>query len=329
MNLSIAEILKHFPLRVGITDYCNLRCFFCSNEGMGTKQRNTMHIDVKNFEYLVTTATKHGLRHISLTGGEPTLHPELERILHIVNSSGLERAFFHTNGVELTPELIHGPLKLLSKVAISIHATDYPTWHRMTGGTEKQYTRLWANLHMLGEAGYGLRLEIKHIPVAGINDSPETIRNTLDLCARYGAKFKFLNLEPIERAQIRLVVCLTELASKLKLIGCTLLPKEAEFRGQADYLPLNWYQYRGTRGVAIEIGCGRPDVCQACYKSNEMFVTPDLAIKPCRASSSTISLVDAITNRTEAQLLEAFVESRRFLYARPGESVQYLRQEIA
>lgn len=329
MNLSIAEILERFPLRVAITDYCNLRCFFCSNEGMDTDQRNTMHINVKSFEYLVNTAIKHGLRHISLTGGEPTLHPELDRILFIVNSSDLERTFFHTNGVELTPELICGPLKRFAKVAVSIHATDYPTWHRITGGTEDQYTRLWANLHMLGEAGYGQRLEIKHIPLRAINDSPDLIKSTLDLCAQYGAKFKFLILEPMDRAHMRLVVSLAELASRLELIGCTSLFKEPQFRGQGDYLPFNWYKYRETSGVAIEIGCGRSDVCQACYKSNEVFVTPALAIKACHINSDTISLIDALTNRAEAQLLKAFVESRRFLYARPGESAQHWRQEVA
>jgi len=329
MDLTTTEILETFPLRVAITDYCNLRCFFCSNEGMGAEQRNTSHIDVKDFEYLVTTAAKHGLRHISLTGGEPTLHPELDRILCIVNSSGLDRTFFHTNGVGLTAELIHGPLKSFSKVAVSIHATDYSTWHRITGGTEEQYVRLWANLHMLGEAGYKQRLEIKHIPIAGINDSATAIQATLDLAAQYGVKFKFLDLEPTERTQTRLVVPLTELTSKLELTGCTPLPKEAEFRGQVDYLPIHWYEYRGTRGVAIEIGCGRPSVCRACYKSNETFVTPDLAIKPCHVSSSTISLKDAIASRAEMQLLEGFIESRRFLYARPGESARYWRQEIA
>jgi molybdenum cofactor biosynthesis enzyme MoaA len=290
---------------------------------MDTKERNTTHIAVESFEYLVTTAAKHGLGHISLTGGEPTLHPELDQILRIVNSSSLERTFFHTNGVELTPELICGPLKRFTKVAVTIHASDYSIWHRITRGTKNQYARLWANLHMLGEVGYGQRLEIKHIPIRNINDSHEMIKKTLDLCARYGARFKFLILEPIERAHIRLVVPLTELASKLEITGCTPLPKEAEFRGQAHYLPLNWYQYKGTKGVAIEIGCGRPDICQICYKSNEVFVTPSLAIKPCHVSPATISLADAVFHRSEAQLLEAFVESRRSLHTRPGEPARY------
>jgi len=296
---------------------------------MAVEQRNNTHINVKDFEYLVSITAQYGLKHISLTGGEPTLHPELDQILHIVNSSGLEKVFIHTNGVGLTSELIYGPLKLLSKVAISIHATDYSTWHRITGGTKEQYTQLWTNLHILGEAGYRQQLEIKHIPMAGINDTPETIQRTLDLCSRYGAKFKLLTLEPIEKVQTRLVVPFTELASKLELIGCTPLPKDIRFRDQVDYLPLNWYQYRDTTGVVAEINCGKPGVCQACYKTNEVFVTPDLAIKACHISSDTISLKDAIANRMGTQLLEAFIESRRFLFTRPGEFAQYWHHEMA
>lgn len=326
MSLNATEVLRRFPLRLAITDYCNLWCIFCSNEGMDVGQRSTTHVDVGHFEYLLATAIKHGLVHLSLTGGEPTLHPRLDHLLHVVTNSDLERTFFHTNGVALTPELICGPLKSFTKVAVSIHAVDYSTWRRITSGTKKQYARLWTNLHMLGEMGYGTRLEIKHIPVRGLNDSIEAIRGTLELCARYGAQFKFLTLEPIEREHLGLVVSLPELADKLESAGCTQLRKDVEFRGQSDYLPLNWYLYRGARGVALEIGCGKPQTCQTCYTSNETFMTPRFDLKPCHVDQCTVSLKEAINTKSELRILEAVSEARKILRTRPGESVQFWRQ---
>ncbi len=326
MDLTIEKILNQFPLRVAITDYCDLRCFFCSNEGMRLEERNTTHMQVNSFEFLIATTVKHGLRHVSITGGEPTLHPDLNNILRIVNSSKLEKAFFHTNGVGLTSDLINGPLKMFNKVALSIHATDYPTWHKITGGTENQFTQLWENIHTLGKAGYRQRLEIKYIPLRSINDSHDQIIGVLNLCARYNARFKFLILEPKEKAQMKIRVPLEEVVAMLISIGCKPLPPAPRFRGQYDYLPLNWYSYQNTKGIVIEIGCGNPDICQACYKANEIFVTPNLKIKACHVNPSTIPLEEAISKGDEMQILKAIVESRKFLYSRPGELALYWHQ---
>ena len=91
MELTLKQILERFPLRVSITDYCNLHCFFCSNEGMNKERRDSTNIDVDDFAYLLNVLMDNGLEHISLTGGDPTLHPELKRILDIINERNIQR----------------------------------------------------------------------------------------------------------------------------------------------------------------------------------------------------------------------------------------------
>ena len=34
------EALANYPIRIALTDYCNLDCVFCSNEGMGLTNKN-------------------------------------------------------------------------------------------------------------------------------------------------------------------------------------------------------------------------------------------------------------------------------------------------
>src|SRR4030042_2090825 len=109
--MKIGEILKKFPIRIALTDYCNLHCFFCSNEGMDTKCKNLHHADLKSLKYLLGVTKKAGLHGLSLTGGEPSLYPSLNKLLEYVKELKLNQTFFHTNGVSLTPSLIDDSLK--------------------------------------------------------------------------------------------------------------------------------------------------------------------------------------------------------------------------
>ncbi|MBI2630251.1 radical SAM protein [Candidatus Pacearchaeota archaeon] len=329
MKLKIAQILERFPLRVAVTDFCNVRCFFCSNEGMTCEQKNTMHTEVRDLGYLLETLTKMGLAQISITGGEPTLHPHLGEILQMVNATSTRQRFFHTNGIEMEKALESGELDYFSKIAVSTHAFEYDIWSKINHGTQAQYERLMKNLRELGRRGLNNKVEIKHVPMAGINDSREMLRKTLDVCSKYGFKFKFLNFEPIERTQGHLVIPINRVSKTLEQLGCEPIQDDYIFRGQSDYLPIKRYGYKGAMGVVIEIGCGDPEVCKACYKSNEIFVTPTLDLKPCHTNDQTIPLLPAIRNKDKAGILKRIVKSREFLYRRPGENSAYWRQKTA
>ena len=97
-DVNLKESLRLFPLRIAITDYCNLNCFFCSNEGMPLFQRNKKHADIEQLKYLLTILIDRGLKNISITGGEPTIHPEILELIKFFNIEGphLNDIFFHT-----------------------------------------------------------------------------------------------------------------------------------------------------------------------------------------------------------------------------------------
>ena len=325
MELDVKRILDLFPLRISITDYCNLKCFFCSNEGMDNDQRNSEHVDVGNLDYLIGILKKNGLKHISLTGGDPTQHPKLETILQTIAKHRIERIFFHTNGVELDSGL-SGYLDDFSKIAVSIHAFDYDSWKKITRGKREQYQQLVDNLHLLGKKGFGQKVEIKHVPLDGINTSNDHLRETLEFCSTYNFKFKFLNFEPIEEYHSGLVVPIQRLTRQLEEIGCKLLVQDINFRGQSDYLPIKRYEFGDTKGVAIEIGCGDESVCKACYKSNEIFLTPSLQLKPCHIDSKIIPLKSDIINQDENSILTKIIKSRELLYQKPGARKNYWNQ---
>ncbi|MBU4370056.1 hypothetical protein KKG58_04880, partial [Patescibacteria group bacterium] len=63
---------------------------------------------------------------------------------------------------------------------------------------------------------------------------------------------------------------------------------------------------------------GHPDVCKACYKSNEIFITPQLTIKPCHIHSCQFELKEFIIDQNKHKLFKTIIKSRKFLKKKPG-----------
>jgi len=323
----IKQILKNIPLRISITDYCNLNCFFCSNEGMDLNQRNFSNSDFKNVLYLLKTLRKNGLENISITGGDPMCYPKLDALLKQINLLNFKKTFFHTNGVALNSNLIRGELKKFTKVAISIHTLNIEEWKKMTSGNESQFNQLLENLKLLSKENYGNKVEIKIVPIKEFNYSKKSIKEVLNFCNKNNFKFKLLIFEPIKKEHISLIAKIDSIKKILTDIGAKELDKEKSFRNQMDYLPINNYKYKNTEGVLIEIGCGNPEVCKFCSDSNEIFITPNLEIKPCHMSSFTIDLKKAISEKDEEKILNLIVESRNFLSSSPGKNKIFWSQQ--
>lgn len=168
-KMNIKDCLSNFPLRLSITDYCNLKCFFCSNEGMDLKQKNKNYMDIEFLERLIEILANAGLKKVSITGGEPLLHPNVEYIIDFLKKFHFQELFFHTNGINLTEGLIKKLVKNFTKVAISIHSVNFNTWQKITGGTRKQFNNLLFNLNLLAIFSKDCVIELKFVPISGYN----------------------------------------------------------------------------------------------------------------------------------------------------------------
>lgn len=80
--------------RVSITSECNMRCSYCHNEGNGNSVKwmnpNTLYD-------LIDYSRGLGLKEIRLTGGEPTIHPQIEEICFTLKNKYNLRVSLNTN----------------------------------------------------------------------------------------------------------------------------------------------------------------------------------------------------------------------------------------
>ncbi|MDD5168823.1 MAG: SynChlorMet cassette radical SAM/SPASM protein ScmF [Syntrophales bacterium] len=102
-----------------LTDICNLRCRHCWIEPHYLScQNKAAGLDIDLFQSILVQATDLGLTSIKLTGGEPLLHPEIERIIQIIREKNIGLTV-ETNGTLCTPELT-AQFADLSEVFVSV-----------------------------------------------------------------------------------------------------------------------------------------------------------------------------------------------------------------
>ncbi len=92
-------------LRISVTDRCNFRCTYCMPlEGLAWLPKDDI-LSYEEITEVVRQLAPLGLKRIRLTGGEPTLRPELDVLIaQLRRIEGIEDIALSTNGVRL-PQL--------------------------------------------------------------------------------------------------------------------------------------------------------------------------------------------------------------------------------
>lgn len=120
-------------LRLSVTDFCNYRCVYClpdGYQGCGTSQ----DLSLEEITTLVTAFAASGTEKIRLTGGEPTLRPDIAAIVAACRQRpGIKKVAMTTNGhrlAQLYPQLIAAGLDQFN---ISVDSFRAATFQRLTG----------------------------------------------------------------------------------------------------------------------------------------------------------------------------------------------------
>jgi cyclic pyranopterin phosphate synthase len=113
-------------LRISVTDRCNFRCRYCMPlEGLPWLPKSDI-LSYEEIHEVVRQLGPMGLRRIRLTGGEPTIRPQLSTLVRMLRSvPSVEDIALSTNGVKLPAlavELVEAGLDRVNISADSLHA---------------------------------------------------------------------------------------------------------------------------------------------------------------------------------------------------------------
>src|ERR1044071_2929879 len=89
-------------LRIALTDRCSLRCSYCMPAvGMHFMPRPEL-LTSEELLVVVRAAARAGFRKIRMTGGEPSLRPDLVELVQAIKSTpGIEHLAMTTNALRL------------------------------------------------------------------------------------------------------------------------------------------------------------------------------------------------------------------------------------
>lgn len=138
-NLQVSDTFGRpiHDLRISVTDRCNFRCVYCMpKEVFGSNYQFLPHKDILTYEEIaraVGVFVGLGVRKVRLTGGEPLLRREIERLIEMLAGiPGLDDLTLTTNGSPVTEEKASALKRAgLQRLTVSLDSLDDAVFQEM------------------------------------------------------------------------------------------------------------------------------------------------------------------------------------------------------
>jgi cyclic pyranopterin phosphate synthase len=270
-------------LRISVTDRCNFRCQYCMPlEGLPWLPKSDI-LSYEEIRDVVAQLARLGLRRIRLTGGEPTIRPQLSTLVRMLRAiPEVEDIALSTNGVKLPAlarELADAGLDRVNMSADSLRADRIIAVARRDLGFDPVVSA------MAAEAAGLDPVKINVVVMRGVNDDEavDFARLTLE----HPWHVRFIELMPVgSMAELtdEHVVPSDELLSR---IDAALGPLEAAAGPARGNGPASYRRLPGAPGT---IGVITPMTHSYCGSCNRVRLTADGRLRTCLFGDHEVDL---------------------------------------
>jgi cyclic pyranopterin phosphate synthase len=269
-------------LRISVTDRCNFRCVYCMPvQGLPWLPKGDI-LSYEEIAALVAQMAPLGLRRLRLTGGEPTIRPQLDRLVAMLRAvPGIDDIALSTNGVrlpQLAPALRAAGLDRVNISADSLRPERIARLARRDLGFAPV-----AAAEAAERAGLG-PVKLNVVVLRGVNDDEiaDFARLTLDRPWHV----RFIELMPVgEMRELTWehVVPSDEVLARVAALG-PLEPGGGPPRGNG---PAAYYRLAGAAG---SIGVITPMSHTYCASCNRVRLTADGRLRTCLFGDHEVEL---------------------------------------
>ena len=273
-------------LRISVTDRCNFRCLYCMpEEGLQWLPRSEI-LSYEEIADVVSQLAPLGLRRLRLTGGEPTIRPELDKLVAMLRAiPGIDDIALSTNGSRF-PE--HAPrLKAAGLDRVNISADSLQAGRVRDIARRTVTTPPIDALRAAEQAGLS-PVKVNVVVMRGIND--DEIVDFARLTLEHEWHVRFIELMPVgdmRGATWEHVVPSDEILDRLSLLGA-LIPCDGPARGNG---PAVYHRYAGAPGT---VGVITPMTHTYCESCNRVRLTADGRLRTCLFGDAEVNLRDAL-----------------------------------
>ena len=269
-------------LRISVTDRCNFRCVYCMPaEGLQWLPKQEI-LSYEEITEVVRQLAPLGLRRLRITGGEPTIRPELTRLIAMLKAvDGIEDIALSTNGVKLPTmarELRAAGLDRVNMSADSLRQDRIVAIARRDLGLEPV-----AALEAAIEAGLD-PVKVNVVVMRGVND--DEVEDFARLTLTLPIHVRFIELMPVgEMAHLtdEHIVPSEEVLRRVATIA-PLEPASGPARGNG---PAKYHRLAGAKGT---VGVITPMTHTYCGDCNRVRLTADGRLRTCLYGDHEVNL---------------------------------------
>jgi cyclic pyranopterin phosphate synthase len=268
-------------LRVSVTDKCNLRCVYCMPEtGLPWLRRDEV-LSYEEIAEIVRAAASVGVRTIRLTGGEPLVRRDIQRLVAAISGiDGIEEIALSTNGLlleEQLPALVEAGLTRVNVSLDTLREDRFEAIARRPG--------LGAVLSGIDAAlAAGLRpLKINCVVMRGAND--DEIEGFAELTREREVFVRFIEVMPVHEnldLQRDTYVSSDEILDRVRRLGAI-----ESVAGPGGNGPARYFAFAGAAGA---IGVISPLSHEYCERCNRVRLTADGRLRLCLFGDQHIDL---------------------------------------
>lgn len=273
-------------LRISVTDRCNFRCQYCMPlEGLPWLPKDEI-LRYEEIAEIVRQLAPLGLKRLRITGGEPTIRPQLPTLIRMLRDiPGVEDIALSTNGVKLPAmarDLAAAGLDRVNISADSLRADRVVAIARRDLGFD-----LVQSARAAQDAGIG-PIKINVVVMRGVND--DEVADFAALTREYPWHVRFIELMPVgELRELTWdhVVPSDEVLARLRTLGA-LEPDRGPARGNG---PAVYFRFSDAPG---SVGVITPMTHTYCETCNRVRLTADGRLRTCLFGDHEVVLRDAL-----------------------------------
>lgn len=282
-------------LRLLVTQCCNFKCTFCHGEGLQSNKHDLL--TPSDFAFLFRTSKNlYGINTTTLTGGEPLIRNDVVEIAKLISEeSGL--VTLTTNGSLLKERSSIG--NYISRINVSIHSLDEKKFEsivRRKGAFQKTLEGIISFRKVFPDTPICINSTI----TADSNGTALDVMRMVDFALSIRANIKFIELYPPD----------SDHYIPLKKVEEILIENKFEIQPDNNRIVLK----KGYTSITMtQIFCAKAKTennpSLFCSDHNDLFVSPDGKIKPCRHNPFEVDILASVKSRNEALLQEHLNQS--------------------
>ena len=289
-------------LRISVTDRCNLRCQFCMPEG--EDYEFFPRSEILTFEEISRVArvcASLGVKKIRITGGEPLLRRDLEKLIYMLSKiDGIEDISLTTNGVLLAQKAKALKEAGLKRVTVSLHSLKDQVLSKLVG----REVRVSAILEGIEEAiRVGLNpVKVNVCVIKGVNDG-----EILDIAKFFKAMgvvvrfIEFMDVGNLNHWSLDKVFSAKEIVETISK-EFEIEPVEKSYRGEVAQR----YRYKDD---GVEFGVISSITSPFCGDCNRLRLTADGKLLTCLFATDGHNIKSLLRKGASDEELRDFIIS--------------------